>query len=138
MYQLIRRSIIFYCLRINSHFRTTNIAPIYLFHFSSYTTRYINFLFLFIGAPTSILTAHFLQNGITSDTDRTFMIIFILVPNNTGNKTYILYTDNNNNNNNNRLYYLEFRACDICVYALSIIFYVQRYLYALLISLKHY
>ena len=27
---------------------------------------------------------------------------------------------NNNNNNNNRLYYLEFRACELRVYALSI------------------
>ena len=43
-----------------------------------------------------------------------------------------------NNNNNNCLYYLEFRACKLHVYALSIIFYVQRYSYALLVSLKCY
>ena len=42
----------------------------------------------------------------------------------------------NNNNNNNRLYYLEFRACKLRVYDLSIIFYVRRYSYALVFSLK--
>ena len=44
---------------------------------------------------------------------------------------------NSNNNNNNRLYYLELRSCELRVYALSIIFYVQSYYYALLISLKY-
>ena len=49
---------------------------------------------------------------------------------------WCVHGHNNNNNNNNRLYYLEFRACELCVYAISIMFYVRRYSYALLISLK--
>ena len=42
----------------------------------------------------------------------------------------------NDNNNNNHLYYLEFRACELRIHAIYILFYAQRYSYALLISLK--
>ena len=48
---------------------------------------------------------------------------------------YVSITTDNNNNNNNNLYYLEFRACDIRVHAIYILFYMQRYSYALLITL---
>ena len=52
--------------------------------------------------------------------------------------TLLAYLDTGkyNNNNNNRFYYLEFSACKLRVYALSILFYEHRYSYALLISLK--
>ena len=60
-------------------------------------------------------------------------VILLVHVSNYNRNTRTLYNDNNNNN---RLYYLEFRAYEIRIYALSIIFYVQRYSYALLISLK--
>ena len=39
-----------------------------------------------------------------------------------------------NNKNNNHLYYWEFRSWDLHIHAIYILFYVQRYSYALLIS----
>ena len=60
-------------------------------------------------------------------------VILLVHVSNYNRNTRTLYNDNNNNN---CLYFLEFRAYEIRIYALSIIFYVQRYSYALLISLK--
>ena len=50
----------------------------------------------------------------------------------------LLYSYEYYNNNNHHLYYLEFTSCEIRIHAIYILFYVQSYSYALLISLKIY